>query len=298
MIVNAGNLKTLFIAFKAAFAGGLGTAPSQYTQIATVVTSTTGAEEYGWLGKFPKMREWIGDRVINGMQSHGYTVKNKPFELTVGVPRNSIEDDQYGVFAPMMTEMGQSAGEFPDELVFNLLAEGRTEKCYDGKPFFATDHPVLNGKGKPVAQSNVDDIADGGPAWYVLDTRRALKPLIFQDRKKPNFVAMVSETDENVFSRAEFVYGVDARGNAGFGFWQQAYSSNKPLNAENLEAAITAMTGRLGDNDRKLGINPSVLVVPSTMEFVASALLKSVLVNGGETNPLAGRLTILLSPWL
>ncbi|HEY4294519.1 Mu-like prophage major head subunit gpT family protein [Luteibacter sp.] len=298
MIVNAGNLKTLFIAFKAAFAGGLGTAPSQYTQIATVVPSTTGAEEYGWLGKFPKMREWIGDRVVNGIQSHGYTVKNKPFELTVGVPRASIEDDQYGVYSPMMTEMGQSAGEFPDELVFSLLAAGRTDKCYDGKPFFATNHPVLNAAGKPVNQSNVDDVADGGPAWYVLDTRRALKPLIFQDRKKPNFVAQVAETDENVFSRAEYVYGVDARGNAGYGFWQQAYSSNKPLNAANLEAAITAMTGRVGDNDRKLGINPSVLVVPSTMEFAAAALLKSLLVNGGESNPLAGRLTILVSPWL
>jgi len=298
MIVNRINLTLIATAFNAAFRGGLGAAPSLYKRVATVVPSTTGAEEYGWLGKFPKMREWIGDRVVHGMQNHGYTVKNKPFELTVGVPRTTIEDDSYGVYTSMMTEMGQSAGEFPDELVFGLLAAGRTENCYDGKPFFSTSHQVLDATGKAKSQSNVDDDGNNGTPWYVLDTRRALKPLIFQNRKSPTFVAKDKDTDDNVFDRGENVYGVDARGNAGFGFWQQAYSSNKTLNAANLKAAITAMTSRKGDNDRKLGINPDVLCVPSTLEFAAFELVKSALVNGGETNPLAGRLEIVVCPWL
>jgi len=298
MLVNRINLTLIATAFNAAFNGGLGAAPSLWKRVATSVPSTTGAEEYGWLGQFPKMREWVGERVVNGLQTHGYTIKNKEFELTVGMKRTRIEDDSYGVFTPMMTEMGQSAGEFPDELVFGILNAGRVEKCYDGKPFFSTTHKVLDAAGKLQSQSNLDDDGNNGKPWYVLDTRRALKPLIFQNRKSPKFTAKDKDTDDNVFDRGENVYGVDARGNAGFGFWQQAYSSNKTLNEANLTAAITAMTGRTGDNDRKLGINPDVLCVPSTLEFVASALVKSVLVNGGETNPLAGRLEILVCPWL
>lgn len=298
MIINKGNLTTLATAFKAAFQGTLSQAPSQYLKFATVVPSTTGQEEYGWLGQLPNVREWIGERVYNGITTSGYTIRNKPFELTISVPRAAIEDDQYGVYTPLFAEMGRSMGAHPDQLVFGLLANGRTEKGYDGQPFFGTNHPVLNAKGnKEVGQSNVNDAGNGTNYWYVLDTTRALKPVIFQNRKAPNFVAKTAETDDNVFDRAEYVYGSDRRGNVGFGFWQLAYSSNQELTADALKAAIVAMTSRKGDYERPLGINPNILLVPSSLEFKARALLKA-LINGGEDNELANRLEIEVSPWL
>jgi phage major head subunit gpT-like protein len=299
MIINAGNLKTLTVAFKAAFQGALGQAPSQYQTIATVVPSTTGSEEYGWLGQLPNVREWVGDRVVHGVATHGYTIRNKPFELTVAVPRTAIEDDQYGVYTPLMAEMGRAIGAHPDQLVFGLLGDGINQLCYDGQAFFSKTHPVLNANGKPVNQANLDNSgAAGNKYWYVLDTSRSLKPLLFQNRKSPNFVSKTAETDENVFDRGEYVWGSDRRGNVGFGFWQLAYASNADLTADNLKAAITAMTGRTGDGGRPLGINPNVLVVPSTMEFQAAALLKNVLNTSGGTNELAGRLSIEITPWL
>ena len=91
MLVNNANLKTLFTAFNAAFKEGLGQAESQYGQIATTVPSTSAAEEYGWLGRMPGLREWLGDRVVHAVGDHGYTVKNKSFEMTVAVPRTAIE---------------------------------------------------------------------------------------------------------------------------------------------------------------------------------------------------------------
>lgn len=57
MHINNANLKTLYTAFNAAFKAGLGQAASQYGQIATTVPSTTGTEEYGWLGALPGLRE-------------------------------------------------------------------------------------------------------------------------------------------------------------------------------------------------------------------------------------------------
>lgn len=301
MEINNANLRTLFVAFNAAFKAGLGQAASQYLQIATVVPSTTGSEEYGWLGQLPGLREWIGDRVVHAIGNHGYTIKNKPFELTVGVPRSAIEDDQYGVYTPLMTEMGRAAEAHPDELVFRLLKDGRTALCYDGQPFFSTSHKVLNEKGKEVNVSNLSDDGGAGATWYLLETRRALKPLIFQNRKSPNFVAKTAETDDNVFNAGQFVYGVDARRNAGFGFWQLAHASNKALTPENLKAAITAMDTLTGDGGRPLGISPNLLVVPKALKFTAKRILEAELVNEGGvqvSNDVAGSLDLLIADWL
>ena len=299
MIINASNLKTLFIAFRAAFQGGLGQAESQYPAVATVVPSTTGAEEYGWLGTFPNMREWLGDRVVNGAKTHGYTIKNRPFELTYAVPRAAIEDDQYGIYTPAFTEMGRATQAHPDQLVFGeALANGHTAACYDGQYFFDTDHPVLKADGSTESQSNVDENSGNGTPWFLLDTSRALKPIIFQNRKAPNFVAKTAETDDNVFDRGEYVYGVDSRANVGYGFWQLAYRSRKDLTEENFTAAFTAMTGRKGDHGRPLGIRPTTLVVPASLEITADKLLTAMYGANGASNVLAGKVKILVCPWL
>ena len=301
MLITPESLRTLFIAYKNSFQGGLSHAQSLYQQLATIVPSTTGTEEYGWLGEMPGMREWIGDRVIHGLESHGYTVKNKSFELTVGVPRTAIVDDTYGTFKPMMTELGRSAGAQPDQMVFGLLKAGDTAKCYDGKAFFADNHPVKSASGKNEAQSNAD-LGGNGPTWYVLDTTRSIKPLIFQDRQKPNFVSLTNTNDANVFYQDKYVYGVDSRNNAGLGFWQMAYASNEELNEENLWKAIENIGSRKGDGGRPLGLRANLLVTPSNLERQGTKLLTADLVaaagGGTETNSLKGRLTPLVSPWL
>lgn len=303
MQINNANLKLLYAAFNGAFKAGLGQAESQYTQIAMSVTSTTSAEEYAWLGQLPNLREWLGDRVVHAIGNHGYTIKNKPYELTIGVPRTAIEDDNYGVYAPLMQELGGSVNAQPDQLIFGLLKNGRTEKCYDGQPFFSTQHKVINDKGKEFNVSNVSDDGNDGPSWYLLETRRAVKPLIFQNRKNPNFVSLTGETDDNVFNRAEYRYGVDCRRNAGFGFWQLAYASNKPLTSANLKAAITAMETQTGDHGRPLGISPNLLVVPKVLRFTANKLLTADLVpneagTATESNELKGAADLLVGNWL
>lgn len=300
MEITPQNLRNLFVGYRANFQGGLNQAESMYQQLATVVPSTTGSEEYPWLGQLPGMREWIGDRVIHGLETHGYTIKNKPFELTVGVKRTSVEDDTYGIYAPMMTELGRASGAQPDELAFGVLKDGYKLKCYDDKPFFADNHLVKDAKGKDVAQSNMD-LGGNGESWYVMDTTRAIKPLIFQDRKKPNFVALTAETDPNVFTKAEYQYGVDSRCNVGFGFWQMAHASNQELTPDNLWNAIKSIEARKGDFGRPLALRATVLVVPPSMQDVANKLLTAdLLASGGatETNTLKGRLKSLVVPWL
>lgn len=295
MQITNGNLEVLFGGFKANFKTGFDGAPSHYSQVATTVPSGTREENYAWLGQIPRLREWIGDRHVKRLILHGYKIANRDFELTLSVPANDIEDDQYGVWAPLFEEMGRSAREQPDELVFDLLKQGASTLCYDGQNFFDTDHPVEK-DGETVSVSNFQ--AGAGPTWYLLDTSRPLKPLIFQERKKPVLVSRDDERDSNVFDRREFLYGVHARHNVGFGLWQTAYASKAALTPANYAAARTAMHTLRGDENRLLGIRPNLLLVPPELESDGRKIVSNALGEGGVTNEWAGTAEIIVSPWL
>lgn len=140
MIVNQGTLQGMYTGFKTLFNKAFDGIEPQWGKIATQVPSSNKSETYGWLGALPQMREWIGSRQIKSLEAAGYTITNKTYEATVGVPREDIEDDNLGVYAPAIQGLGISAATMPDKLVFGLLKDGFTQICYDGKPFFAIDH--------------------------------------------------------------------------------------------------------------------------------------------------------------
>lgn len=146
MIVNPQNLRGIYVGFNTLFNRALTTVTPLYTEVATVTPSTTDAETYAWLGDIPGMREWIGDREVQNLSASDYTIKNKDFELTIGIDRNAIEDDKIGLFNPSIEMLGQSAAMHPDKLVFSLLKNGFNEKCFDGKAFFSSEHMI--GKSK------------------------------------------------------------------------------------------------------------------------------------------------------
>ncbi|PKR90875.1 hypothetical protein CXZ10_05865 [Pleomorphomonas diazotrophica] len=296
MEVNAANLNSLRVGYSAAYQRGLGQAPSQYPRVATVVPASQKEQKYGWLGKIPKVREWIGARLVHSLEQHDYSIKEKKWELTVAVDKDDIETDNLGIYVPLFEEMGASTQSLPDELVFDLLKNGFSSKCYDGQNFFDTDHPVLDADGEEQSVANTDG-GDGTP-WFLLCTNRPLKPLIYQRRKDFSFVAKDNPDDDNVFNNNEFVYGADARSNVGFGFWQFAWGSKQTLDAAHYETARAAISGMKGDHGRPLGLMPNLLVVPPTLEGAGRALLASQLVNGGETNKWAGSAELLVVPWL
>lgn len=293
MDINAGNLNTLFRGFNAAFQRGLMSASDaeMYRQIATVAPSSTAENEYGWLGDMPAIREWIGDRQVNRIKTDGYKIRNRKFEQTVGVKRDSIDDDQFGVYGPMFEALGENEALFPNQLTFGLLAAGFSTNCYDGQFFFDTDHPVGNG--------TVSNFGGGsGTAWYLLTTNRRLKPLIFQDRERGRLIRKDQETDSNVFDRDEFIYGTRMRCNVGFGFWQMAYASKQTLDATNLNAAYAAMSSFKRDNGTPLGTKPNLLVVPPSLRATALELVKAERGANGATNINQGLVDVLVSEYL
>ncbi|CDZ32208.1 Mu-like prophage major head subunit gpT [Neorhizobium galegae bv. officinalis] len=266
--------------FKTSFQKGFSGVASMYASVATVVTSTASEETYGWLGDMPKLREWIGDRHIKGLTSKGYSIKNRKFESTVTVPRDDIEDDKLGLYGPRFEFLGSAAASHPDEIVFELINSAVDATCYDGQNFFDVDHPV----GKPGSVTSVENFAAGsGELWFLADFSRPLKPFIFQKRRDYNFTSKEDgKTSDHVFMRDEYVYGVDARVAAGYGFWQMAFGSTDTLDAANLREAYTAMTSFTDDEGRKLGVKPTHLVVGSTNLFKARDVLLSEQIDGSS----------------
>lgn len=296
MIINQQNLGIVHTAFKAAFQRGFAGAPIDYDQIVMEVNSTTSTEEYGWLGATTRFREWLGDRVIQNLELHDYSIKNKEFENTVSVPRTKIEDDQFGIYSPLMEQLGQDAKEHPATLVYAHVKNGFTGKCYDGQFFFDTDHPVIGANGQETSVSNFQ--GGSGTPWFLLDVTRVMRPIILQKRKSYQFVAKTDIKDDNVFDRNQFVWGVDARLNVGYGLWQLAYASKEALDTDSFNAAYAAMQELKGDNGRPLGIRPKLLVVPPSMRAAALEVVKAERNAAGATNINRDVVDVLSTPWL
>ena len=292
MIINSGNLQTLYRGFNAAFRGGFGQAPADHMPVMLDVTSMTRTEEYGWLGQFPGLKEWVGERVLRGIREHAYTIRNKKFETTVEVARDNIEDDHYGVYGPLFAEMGRAAGAHPCELVWGQLKNGFTGLCYDGQYFFDSDHVGADG-------SSISNTGGGaGTPWFLLDCSRMIKPIIFQRRRDYDLRRMDMRDDEHVFMRDAYRYGVDARVNAGYGLWQLAHGSKQPLTTANYEAARVAMMGVKADEDRPMGVMPTHLCVPPALEHAALELLNAERLANGSTNVYKGTAKLIVTPWL
>lgn len=119
---------------------------SQWQNGAMDIPSTTSLNTYAWLEDFPKMREWIGERYFKALKSQAYSIINKTFESSVRVPREAIEDDQYAIYSIRFRAMGAAAEALWDDLFFDVLNSSFTGKSYDGKTFFATDHPSGSNK--------------------------------------------------------------------------------------------------------------------------------------------------------
>jgi phage major head subunit gpT-like protein len=326
MEVSANNLTTLFTGFDTIFQKGFEMAPSYYEKLSSIVPSSTSQTIYPWLGRTTGFREWVGDRVLQALEAHTYTIVNKTFEDTVGIERERIEDDQYGVYAPVIEQLGWDAKTHPDQLIFGMMKAAVTGSavtigklsipvptCYDGNNLYYASHPqgLLNeAGGTTVANLNS---SGSGDYWFLVDAARPIKPFIFQKRREYAVTRMNTATDEAVFNQRLFRYGVDVRCNAGVGLWQLTYAANTDLtNPANYGSAVKALRSIKSDAGVPFGAwngppTTRFLVVPPSLEEAARQLLHSTFGAGNiagsvSTIPIANiylnDATLIVSEWL
>lgn len=287
MLITKAAIQQLQVGFSGIYRQGWNATQPKLVGVSTRVPSNTRTNTYGWMGRLLKMRKWDGPRVIQNLNTFAYQLENEPYELTVGVGRDDIEDDQLGVYNPLFEELGRNAQKWPDQVLKTALQAGTTNTGFDGVAFFSASHPLdpagnqsnnftstalsatnfatvrasmmaytgedseplgvypdtlivppqledtantivtaeYGAAGATNVQRNqakvivVPELANAGTTWYLADNSNAIKGLVWQLRKAPEFVGKTALTDDNVFFQKQFVWGVDARGVAGYGPW-------------------------------------------------------------------------------
>ena len=185
----------------------------------------------------------------------------------------------------MIEQLGWDTKVHPDSLLFSMIKNAVTTPSsvlgFDGQPFFSATHPVgplgAANDARDTVASNVNS-SGSGPYWFLLDASRAVRPFIFQLRREYAMTRMNTLTDEAVFTRREFRFGVDGRANTGVGLWQLAYASNTDLSVpSNYGAARAAMRSIKTDAGLPFGAltspNDIYLLVPPALEEVGSAIV-------------------------
>jgi len=296
MIITQTSLQALRVGFSAEYQNAYDSVPKMKDRIAKTVRSSTAMNTYGWLKGQTGLREWLGPRQIDNLTEASYVILNRHFEKTVAVSRNFIEDDNLAMYSDAFSMMGDGAARLPEELVWALLKAGFATNCFDGQFFFDTDHPIQLADGSTGTYANTDGGA--GTPWFLMCTNRPLKPIIYQERKAPMFVAKDRDLDDNVFLRNEYVYGVDMRCNVGYGLPQLAWGSKQTLNAANYAIARAGISNMKSDGGNPLGLVPNLLVVPPALESAARQLVNSEYGTGGITNEWKGTAELLVVPWL
>jgi len=278
---------------------GLALSPDDWKKVAKLVTSSSASNTYAWLTQFPAFREWVGARQHKKVAELAYTVKNRKFETTVDVERTDVEDDNIGHYGTLAESAGQAATDLKNDLIFQALADGFAQVCYDGQYFFDADHPVYPNADGTGAATSISNVQEGnGAPWILLCTKRAPAPIYLQERVAAQFDALTSPQSGKVFEEDVYSFGGRWRGNAAYGFWQCAFGSKAELNAENFEAAYQAMMKFRGDGGKRLGIVPDTLLCGPDNLAAAERLLKAAQGANGASNTNYQKVALLATAWM
>ncbi|MER3383305.1 Mu-like prophage major head subunit gpT family protein [Pectobacterium aroidearum] len=300
MIINQKVLSAIYLNIKTVFNQRAEKSTPLYPQISTKVPSTTKSNVYPFLGSFPSLREWVGERVIKSLSAYSFSIENRKFESTISISREDIEDDNIGMVASMVSDMADASAHHPDELLFELIKQGFNKKCYDGQPFFSPTHVVTIGtEEKTVSNVQVPaNTSDEKPLWLLLDNTRPINPFIWQERI-PYDIQQITDGNESLsFMTDEYFYGVRGRGNMGYGFWQMAFASKKELNADNFGDLYERMSSQINDAGRPLRIKPTILLVGMKNREAAFNIAKAQTLDNMKPNPNYGLVEVIVTPFL
>lgn len=183
MIINRENMNALFKTYNTKFTEAMKKAAERVfpndlmiEDIAIVLPSSGAAAVHTWIEQIHGMREWIGDRLIRNLKLGKLTVTNRDFENTIAVPRNDIEDDQYGTFAPLFGMMGADAEGIWLELGVAALVGNGT--WADGNPFFCAkrligESSITNGSTNVLNKANLETGLSAMRGWTLFGGKPA-----------------------------------------------------------------------------------------------------------------------------
>jgi len=148
MLITQPNLDALRVDFEMRFGAAYGATETWWQEFGTEIPSGAKQNVYGWVAQRTLMREWVGPRVAVNLTEHDYTLSNKPYEATIELDRDEIEDDNLGLFTTVtIPQLAQAAKKHPDQLIKTMLqsASFAGPLAFDGLSFFNAAHPTFFG---------------------------------------------------------------------------------------------------------------------------------------------------------
>jgi phage major head subunit gpT-like protein len=149
MLINKANVASVFVNIRATFNQAFEATPTQYQNYATLLDTQQITEQM----------DWVGDKQIQSMAAHTYSLTCVEWETTIEVKRRDLEADRLGIYAIKAKNSGELAAYFPEERVADVVNASFTGVCWDGKTFFATDHPTEDKNGVAATYSNKGTVA-------------------------------------------------------------------------------------------------------------------------------------------
>jgi phage major head subunit gpT-like protein len=104
----------------------------QLLPLATEIPSTGAEEDYRWLQEMPIFAEWLGDLTVSDLSNYAYTLRNQHFAAGVGIDRDELEDDKWGMITPRLQGLAARAKLHRAKLIHNLILNATSNLAYDG----------------------------------------------------------------------------------------------------------------------------------------------------------------------
>ena len=115
-----------------------------YPRLATVVMTDKLLNREIWLNAVPNMRMWEGPRQIARISAENLPIVTRPHENAIAISRSDIQNDQLGLYAPMVGKLADTYPFALDDLFIAMLCAGvagtSLGAAYDGQNLIDTDH--------------------------------------------------------------------------------------------------------------------------------------------------------------
>jgi phage major head subunit gpT-like protein len=145
---DAAKIEAAYIGFSTALHNKLNRADALFRMLATVNETDNVLDTQIFLQNNPKMRLWLGDKVLNQYRGESFPVVTKPHEASVMVPKNDIINDRFGLYSGRINSMGDAYNWALDDMVIGAICAGiagtSLGTTYDGQNLVDTDHTALS----------------------------------------------------------------------------------------------------------------------------------------------------------
>jgi phage major head subunit gpT-like protein len=106
--------------------------------------STGPGDEHSFTDAIPGLTEWIDERSMGKLGAQSFYVANKPYAAGIEVDRDDLEDDRLGLYFPRIRQLADMYWRHRFEALRDLINNGASTTIWDGKAFFANDHPLAD----------------------------------------------------------------------------------------------------------------------------------------------------------